>query len=118
MKIDFRLTDDAILNELGARLRARRLQANLSQDELAEQAGLNRKVIARIEAGGQTNSISLIRLLRALGLLESLDQLVPQVGPTPIELFNQQQGQKQRQRASSRRQTEADTPSKQWQWAE
>ena len=40
MRIDSQLTDSAILNELGTRLSRRRLDRNLSQVQLANEAGV------------------------------------------------------------------------------
>lgn len=117
MKINASLHDEAILVELGARLRAWRLRTDLSQAEAAAKAGLNRKVVARIEAGEQVHSGSLIRLLRALGLLESLNELIPEPSPTPLEVFSRQ-SQKERQRVSPRRAKESAKTAKGWEWAD
>lgn len=116
MKIDTHLGDEAVLSELGSRLRALRLQSDLSQEELAQKSGLNRKVVVRIEAGEQTNTVSLIRLLRGLGVLSALNELLPEPGPTPLELFERQRG-KSKQRASSKRSKQGHGP-REWTWAE
>jgi hypothetical protein len=56
--------------------------------------------VERLEAGESTQLSSLIRILRALGLLDRFEALVPEPLPSPIEQL-QLQG-KQRQRASGR----------------
>ncbi len=101
MKIDRYLTDEAVLSELGARLERTRLERNLTQRELAAEAGVERKAVQRIEAGESVRLISLIRALRALGLLDALDQLVPEPVPSPIELLKLHG--KSRRRASGER---------------
>ena len=83
MKIDSGLTDEAVLAELGARLVRTRLERNLTQRELAEEAGVERKAVQRIEAGESVKLTSLLRVLRALGLLDALDRLVPAAGAEP-----------------------------------
>ena len=103
MTIDGHLTDAAVLAELGTRLERARLERNLTQRELAEQAGVERKAVQRIEAGEPVKVTSLIRALRALGLLGALDALVPEPVPSPIEQLDLHG--KQRQRASGSRGT-------------
>jgi transcriptional regulator with XRE-family HTH domain len=101
MKITERLTDEAVLAELGERLSRTRLERNLTQRELAAEAGVERKAIQRIEAGDSVTLVSLIRVLRAMGLLEALDGLVPEPTPSPVELLALQG--RRRRRASGER---------------
>jgi transcriptional regulator with XRE-family HTH domain len=101
MKIDEYLTDEAVLAELGERLGRTRLERNLTQRELAAEAGVERKAVQRIEAGEPAKLTSLIRVLRALGLLDGLDRLVPEPLPSPIELLKLHG--RSRQRASGKR---------------
>lgn len=101
MKIDSGLTDEAVLAELGARLVRTRLERNLTQRELAEEAGVERKAVQRIEAGESVKLTSLLRVLRALGLLDALDRLVPEPVPSPIELLKLHG--RERRRASGER---------------
>jgi transcriptional regulator with XRE-family HTH domain len=101
MRIQSQLTDGAVLEELGRRLRRTRLERNLTQIELATEAGIERKVVQRIEAGGPVGLVSFVRLLRALDLLDGLDRLVPEPAPSPVELLKLHG--KQRQRAAGSR---------------
>ena len=48
-------TDDAVLAELGRRLRQRRLDRNLSQQELADRAGLDRTTVGQLERDGRAS---------------------------------------------------------------
>jgi transcriptional regulator with XRE-family HTH domain len=86
MKHDLR-TDEAVLSELGARLTAARLSRNLTQAQLAHDAGVSKRTVERIEAGQSTQLTSFLRMLRTLGLLDRLDLLVPTAEPTPMELL-------------------------------
>lgn len=55
--------------KLGARLRALRLEAGLTQAELARRTGIHRPNIARVEAGRHTPSLeTLARLAHAIGV--------------------------------------------------
>ncbi|HYI80477.1 MAG TPA: helix-turn-helix transcriptional regulator [Thermoleophilaceae bacterium] len=90
-----------MLDELGQRLRRTRLERDLSQAALADEAGVERKAVQRIEAGESVRIVSFVRVLRALGLLDTLDRLVPEPTPSPIELLKLHG--RQRQRASGDR---------------
>ncbi|NGX15577.1 helix-turn-helix transcriptional regulator [Wenzhouxiangella sp. XN24] len=112
MKISPLLTDEAILAELGERLARRRIELELTQAEAADQAGLGKRTLERIEAGESTQISSLLRLLRVLELLPQLDQAIPAVTPGPMELLRNRG--KMRQRAPGRRGTKA--PERPWAW--
>ncbi len=90
-----------MLAELGGRLARVRLARNLTQPELAREAGVGARTVARIESGESTHMTSLVRVLRALGLLGNVDALVPPPTPSPLELLRRQG--KVRQRATGRR---------------
>ena len=61
MKITAPLADAAILVELGSRIARLRLERNLKQAELAAQAGIGKRTLERMEAGGPTELIHLGR---------------------------------------------------------
>jgi transcriptional regulator with XRE-family HTH domain len=87
LKITPELTDVAVLHEIGERLMRRRIDAGLTQAQLAEEAGVSKRTVERIEAGRSTDFAMLLRALRALKLLDALDQLVPDLGPGPLALL-------------------------------
>lgn len=99
MKIESSLSDSAVLDELGERLARTRLERNLSQERLATEAGVSKATVERLEAGEPVKSTSLIRVLRALGRLEALDQLLPEPLPSPIERVRLQGRRRQRARS-------------------
>lgn len=108
------LTDEAALRRLGERLTQRRLQRNLSQAELAEQAGISRRTLVRLEGGQSTQLANFVRVLRALDLLGDLDQVVPPTPPSPLELLRNEG--RRRQRASGRRVAEDEVAEEPWSW--
>lgn len=110
MKISNLLTDGAVLAEIGERITRRRIELDLSQAKLAEQAGIAKRTVERIEAGGSTQTISMIRVFRVLGLLSGLDHVIPDAAARPRDLLKHKG--KVRQRASSRRRQEP----KPWSW--
>lgn len=118
MRIDFRLSDDAVLAELGGRLARTRLERNLTQRALAEEAGVARKVVHAMEAGGEFKATSLIRVLRALGLMDSLDRLVPEPAQSPIELLKLHGRTRRRASGSRGRSASPPAPKPPWRWGD
>lgn len=57
----------------------------MDQRQLAFEAGISKRTVERLEAGEPVKTSSLIRVLRALDLLDRLDQLVSRPLPSPIE---------------------------------
>lgn len=94
-------TDPAVLEELGSRLQRTRLERNLSQAQLAAEAGVGRVTVQRVEDGRGASLTSLIRILRALDLLDGLDRLVPEPVESPLDELRRQG--RRRQRAGSPR---------------
>lgn len=90
----------AIAEHLGERLRQARLNANLTQNELATLCGLSRKLIMGAEKG-KTQLESLIAILQALNLTEQLDLFIPVQTISPMQLARLHG--KKRQRASGNR---------------
>lgn len=80
-------SDTTILFELGRRIQRTRLDLNLSQARLAEEAGLSLPTVQRLEAGSSVQVLSLLRVLRALGIADPLHGLLPAPGVRPMELL-------------------------------
>ena len=80
------LSDKAVLALMGARVQRERLNQNLTQETLAERAGLGVRTVRYLEAGRQTTVETLIRVLRGLNKLETLDAFLPEPGLSPLQL--------------------------------
>ena len=114
MKIAKQATDEAVLSELGNRLAQVRLERNLTQAQLAEQAGVSKRTVERLESGSVATQLSgFIRLCRVLDLAERFDMLVPEPVPSPVEQLKLR-GRKRR-RASAKGTKAAP---KKWQWGD
>ncbi len=83
-----RASDKAILMELGNRIRQKRIQKRFKQSDLASRAGINVYTLQKMEHGQSFNVSTLIQVLRALNELEQLDQFLPPVEISPIDLLN------------------------------
>ena len=115
MKITGQLSDEAILRELGSRLAAARLLRNQTQAALAEEAGVSKRTVERLEAGEVGARLSgLIRVFRALRMTERLDALVPP--PTVSPVAQLKLAGRQRQRASGR--SPARPSRRKWTWGD
>jgi transcriptional regulator with XRE-family HTH domain len=118
MKIVESNTDEVVLGEIGARLKRLRLERNLTQAELAREAGVSKITVERLEAGQAAKLQTLIRVLRVLGLLEALNPLLPEPMPSPIETVRLRG--KTRQRASGARRNPDSSPRRggKWSWGD
>ena len=114
MRITNLLTDDVILAELGARIASRRIELQLTQAAVAEQAGIAKRTLERMEAGLTSQLVTLVRVLRVLDAASGLDGLITESGPRPMDLLKRKG--KVRQRASGRRGAKA--AGKSWSWDE
>lgn len=116
MKITNELTDAALLQEIGARLARTRLERNLTQAQLAAEAGISKRTLERIESGAVAAQLSaFLRVCRALGLLERLEALIPEPTLSPIEQLKLRG--RVRRRASTPR-SGAVEETKPWTWGE
>lgn len=116
MKISEELTDETLLPLIGGRLAALRLARNLTQSQLAEQAGLGLRTVQRLELGAAAIQLSgFIRICRVLGLIERFEALLPEPAASPMAQLKQREHK--RRRASGRIRSGA-TGGKPWTWGE
>ena len=116
MKISRELSDEAILREVGSRLAAARLARNLTQAALADEAGVSKRTVERLESGEVAARLSgLVRVCRALDMVDRLDSLVPSPTVSPVEQLKL--AGHRRKRASGRRGPATSTKRK-WRWGD
>jgi len=96
------LSDKAAIALIGERIQRERLNQNLSQQALAERAGIGVRTVRSLETGERITVETLIRALRALGRLGALEAFLPDPGLSPLQLAKLQG--RERRRASGRRQ--------------
>ena len=109
------LTDEGLLEAVGERLTELRLARNLTQAQLAEQAGLGLRTVQRLESGAAATQLSgFFRICHVLGVLDRLDLLLPAPAPSPIEQLKMRGKKRQRVRPKK---TTPGTASK-WTWSE
>ncbi|MDP9008171.1 MAG: hypothetical protein M3N91_05605 [Pseudomonadota bacterium] len=107
MAISPQLTDREIAASIAKRLRQWRIDpkgAALSASELAKRSGMGLTPLRRFEKTGGITLRNLIALMRAMGLLERLEGLVPDpASPSPMEILQAEQEKRIRQRAPRRK---------------
>ena len=81
------LSDMAIMQEIGKRLKEYRLKKRYTQGELAKLAGISIFSVAQLERGNSVSISILLPVLRVLRLLNNLELLLPETGPGPVELL-------------------------------
>ena len=104
-------SEQAILKELGDRIKNQRIASNITQTELAKKCGISTSTQIRIENGEDTKFSNILRILSALDLLENLNLLIPEEQPDYKLLY---ENKKQRERASKARSKEKAV----WSWGE
>jgi transcriptional regulator with XRE-family HTH domain len=115
MMIDNLMTDDQILGEIGQRISQLRLAKNMTQKELALEAGVGNRTIQRLETGNAATRLTvLIRICKALGVVERLDLFLPEPSISPIALLKHKG--KQRKRASGSHAVEESHGT--WKWGD
>lgn len=97
-------TNKEILATLGQRLRLQRLAQGITQDELAQMAGLSVGAVRKLESTGQSSLETLVRTAQALGLVGELDELFV-LRQQSIAQMEQSAAARQRQRAPRRQKT-------------
>ncbi len=100
----------ALAEELGERLRQARLNSDLTQAEVAQRAGVSRKIVLNAEKG-KAQLESFLAIMLALNLTEQLDLFLPKPQVSPVQLIKLQG--KRRQRASGQRKG-SDEEASQW----
>lgn len=94
-------SSEAIIAVLCRRLEEIRLSRNVSQAELAEQAGVSRSTMTRIADGKAVSLDSFVRVMQALRLTDHLAALLPDPTIRPVDRV--QLDGSERQRASQKR---------------
>ena len=112
--LDFSIANsETISAALGDQIRNIRLARNISQAQLAEEAGVTTLTIGRMEKGLGTTLDTFIRVLTALGIQQNLTRLLPDPTVRPMERLSESGEERQRARPGK-----ADRQQMGWTWGE
>jgi transcriptional regulator with XRE-family HTH domain len=121
MEISPLLSDQSILAELGLRVQRIRLEKNLRQIDLANEAGVSKSTVARLESGeAAVQLVSFLRVLRVLGALDRFEMLLPEARVGPIEALKFEKKGRQRAMSPERKASKnvALSTGKPWVWGD
>lgn len=110
----YMISDAVIQIRTGERLKQTRLKQNITQQRLAEEAGVSLSSVKKIEKGEIGSFDTLLRVLRILGLLDALQSLVdePQLSPNEYyEMVHASKTKIRKRAASVLRKIEKEEPS-------
>ena len=91
-------TSDQIEATLCKRLESIRLSRNITQEQLAEEAGVSTRTIGRLEKGQGVSMDTFIRVMMALNIQQNLEALMPDPNVRPIERVGMGAGERKRAR--------------------
>ena len=89
MKITGNENEQAILKELGTRIKQYRISLNVTQSNLADKCGISASTVVRIENGVDSKFSNYIKILNGLRLIQNIDILIPEIQPDFKALFEQ-----------------------------
>lgn len=99
--------------EIGERLARLRLSRNVTQANLAEQAGIGVRTLRRLEAGEPSTLDTFLRVVATLDLEDAILTALPEGQIRPIERVSKKGNERQRARP-----TEEKTDQPIWAWGE
>lgn len=89
-------TDNALLTQIGNFIKEMRISENKTQQQIANEAGINRSTYTHIENGKGSSMLHFIKVLRVLNALHLLKNFEWQTTISPIALAKAQQTKRQR----------------------
>lgn len=97
----YTLTDDAIMRQIGSKLKELRIIKGMKQTELSVASGVSVFTISAVENGKATSMLTIIQMLRALENLDYLNQFFQQQEISPIAYAKLMEKNKRKERVKS-----------------
>lgn len=99
MRFSDEMSDGTMVGLIGSRLTSFRLARDLTQEQVAKEAGIGIRTLQRMEAGEVATRLSnFVGVCRVLGLEQRFEMLLPEVPISPMDQLKLQG--KKRERAS------------------
>ena len=77
-------SDVEIIKQIGEKIRAARLNNNITRDELQRITGIHSKTIGDAEAGKNITLATLVAILRGMNMLDMLNELLREESVSPV----------------------------------
>ena len=106
-------TNEAIIRQIGSKLKELRIEKNMKQAELADASGVSVFTISSVENGKVTSLLTIVQLLRALEHLDYLDRFVREETISPIAYAKLLKNNKKKVRVKSSK-TEINKGDSEW----
>ncbi len=112
MRIFGNENNQTIMRELGQRMQDTRIAMNLTQAQMAERSGVALRTVVRIESGESVKVESVLNILRVLGMLGNLNEMIQEQVLAPTELIDI--GKKRKRVTAAKKEQEKST----WVWGD
>ncbi len=83
----YTLSDTQLSKRIGEKLKAIRLKRNITQQSLAEASSISLSSVKKVENGEIGSFDTLLRILRTLGMLDSISTLFEEEQLSPSEYY-------------------------------
>lgn len=83
----YSLSDTQLRKRIGEKLKAIRLKRNITQQSIAEESSISLSSVKKVENGEIGSFDTLLRMLRTLGMLESISELIEEEELSPNEYY-------------------------------
>lgn len=104
-------SDVTILQEIGEFIKSRRIDQNLSQNEVATKAAISRSTLSLAEHGENISLVNLLKILRVLNALYVFEEFRTQHVISPLQLAREDE---RRRKRASRSNTQTDNYKVEW----
>ena len=102
------MSSSAVCKEIGQRLKRARLNANRTQKDVADRAGISVTAVQSVERG-EALLETVVSVLMALEMIEQIKNFIPEQEISPLQLVKLQ-GKKRRRASGSRERTPSRKP--------
>ena len=106
------MSSRAICQEMGQRLKQARLNANRTQKEIADRAGISVTAVQSVERG-EALLETVVSVLIALDMVEHIENFVPEQEISPLQLLKLK-GKKRRRASGAREQPLSKKQNSEW----
>ncbi len=110
------LSDIAILNKIGARIKEIRIEQDITQKELSQMAGVSMFSISSIENGSNTSILTLVQILRALNRFDMLEPFLKEKEVSPVAIARAMESQTVYQRAGRTKKRKSIANEEDYEW--
>lgn len=110
----YTLSDTQLGKRIGEKLKAIRLKRNITQQSLAEASSISLSSVKKIENGEIGSFDTLLRILRTLGMLESISALFEEEQLSPSEYYEMVNKAKKQNRKRAAGKLKVNTEESEW----